>query len=365
MNSKMMRCIEEQPEALARILGHGLAVAPLRAALAARAVQKIWIAGSGTSVYAAMIAARCIERTCGIDAEAITSLELLDEVTAPLFGPRTLLIGISQSGSTLVLVEAMRLARQLGALTVAITAEPASPVAEAAEFVFATLTGPEEALAKTKGFATTALAACLLGPLLAQGGVAEDRDDAAVLATFADVPAAAAEVIARSKAAVVGWAERFQAVNAVFVVGTGSMYGAACEGGLKILEVAKIPVITKELEEMMHGPFNAVGPDVGIVLIAGATPVPARLAAFLKGAAAVGVKLLTIAADAAVARSVEHPFDLVLPTLAEEAVKPILAVMPLQVFAEQFARQRQMPIDTARYPFLYPIFGSKGIHLAA
>jgi fructoselysine-6-P-deglycase FrlB-like protein len=361
----MMLCIEEQPEALARVLGHGLVVAPLRAALAARQVQKIWIAGSGTSVYAAMIAARCIERSCGIDAEAITSLELLDEVAAPLFGPRTLLIGISQSGSTLVLLEAMRQARQRGALTVAITAEPASPIAAAAEFVFDALTGPEEALAKTKGFATTALAACLLGPLLASSGNAADRNDAALLASFADLPAAAAEVIARSKAAVVGWAERFKSTSAAFVVATGPMYGAACEGGLKILEVAKFPVISKELEEMMHGPFNAVGPDVGIILLAGATPVPSRLAAFLKGAAAVGMPLLTIAADAAVARTVPHAFDLVLPTIAEPAVAPILAVMPLQVFAEQFARQRQVPIDTARYPFLYPIFGSKAIHLAA
>jgi fructoselysine-6-P-deglycase FrlB-like protein len=361
----MMRHIEEQPEALARVLGHGLAVAPLRAALASRTVQKVWIAGSGTSVYAAMIAARCIERTTGIDTEAITSLELLDEVAAPLFGAHTLLIGISQSGSTLVLVEALRVARERGALTVAITAESASPIAAVAEFVFTTPTGPEEALAKTKGFSTTALAACLLGPLLARRGAAEEGDDAAVLDRFADIPAASADVIARSKAAVAGWAERFRSANAAFVVGTGSLYGAACESSLKILEVAKMPVLARELEEMMHGPFNAVGPDVGIILIAGATPVPSRLAAFLKGAAAVGMPLLTIAADAAVAETVEHRFDLVLPTLAEEAVKPILAVMPLQVFAEQFARQRQVSVDTARYPFLYPIFGSKGIHLAA
>jgi glucosamine 6-phosphate synthetase-like amidotransferase/phosphosugar isomerase protein len=55
----------------------------------------------------------------------------------------------------------------------------------------------------------------------------------------------------------------------------------------------------------------------------------------------------------------------VLPTLAEESVKPILATVPLQIFAEHFARQRGVAIDTARYPFLYPILGSKAIHLNA
>lgn len=360
MPTKMMASIEEQPEALRRVLAGSMPIAPLHAALAARSVRKIWLAGSGTSLYAAMIAAPVIEHALGIDAEAVSSLELHDEVKAPQFGGQTMLIAISQSGSTLVLAEAVHAARQRRALTVAVTAEPGSPIASAAEFVIETRTGPEEALAKTKGFSSTAMGALLLGPLLAHPDSAP-----AVLATFADLPSAAAEVIAGSRAAVAGWAERFASARALYVVGAGALYPAAREGGLKILEVAKLPVVATELEEMMHGPFNGVGPDTGIILLAAETAVPQRLPAFLKGVAAVDVPFISIAAAPRFAKNVEHDFDLVLPALADESVKPILATVPLQVFAEQFARQRGVAIDTARYPFLYPILGSKAIHRRA
>jgi fructoselysine-6-P-deglycase FrlB-like protein len=358
--TRMMVNIEEQPDALRRVLAGSMPIVALQSALAARTTRKIWLAGSGTSLYAAMIAAPIIEHALSIDAEAISSLELHDELNAPLFGRQTLLVGISQSGSSLVLVDAVRAARQRGALTVAVTAEPASPIATAAEFVIDAHTGPEEALAKTKGFSTTTLAASLLGPQLAR-----PNSVSAVLAAFADVPSAAAEVIARGKAAVAGWVERLGRVTALYVVGAGAMHPAAREGGLKILEVAKLPVVATELEEMMHGPFNGVGPDTGIILLAAETSVPQRLPAFLKGVAAVNVPFLSIAANPRFAKSVEHAFDLVLPTLAEESVKPILATVPLQIFAEHFARQRGVAIDTARYPFLYPILGSKAIHLNA
>ncbi len=360
MLTKMMMSIEEQPAALERVLRGNIPIAQMRAALDSNSVRKIWIAGSGTSFYAAMIAAPILEQALGIDAEAISSLELHDEVNASLFGRQTLLIAVSQSGSSLVLVDAVRAARQRGAVTIAVTAEPRSPIAAAAEFVVDTQTGPEQALAKTKGFSTTALATCLLGPLLA-------RPDAtpAILAEFADLPSAAAEVIARSKAAVAGWVERFGRVNALYVVGAGAMHPAAREGGLKILEVAKLPVVTTELEEMMHGPFNGVGPDAGIILLAAETAAPQRLPAFLKGVAAVEVPFLGIAASPRFAESIEHAFDLVLPALARESVKPILGTLPLQIFAEQFARHRGVAIDTARYPFLYRILGSKAIHLSA
>ena len=69
----------------------------------------------------------------------------------------------------------------------------------------------------------------------------------------------------------------------------------AWEGGLKVLEVAKTVVVTKELEEMLHGPFNAVGSEAGFVLLAGKVDRPDRVTAFIDGVHALNLPLVVIA----------------------------------------------------------------------
>jgi glucosamine--fructose-6-phosphate aminotransferase (isomerizing) len=175
------------------------------------------------------------------------------------------------------------------------------------------------------------------------------------------VPKAFEDAIAGSQAASAGWVAKFRGADALFVVGAGSQVPTALEGALKVLEVAKMPVVPKELEEMMHGPFNGVGPTTGIVLIADEIAQGQRLTAFIEGVKLIGTASATIAASAAVAAT-HGPFDLVLPPCDDAAVRAILGVVPFQLLAHELAAAREAPIDTARYPQLYPVFVSKSIH---
>ena len=79
-------------------------------------------------------------------------------------------------------------------------------------------------------------------------------------------------------------------------MGAGNQVPAALEGALKVLEVAKMPVIPKELEEMMHGPFNGVGPATGIILITDEIAQGQRLSAFVQGVKLIGTAFASIAA---------------------------------------------------------------------
>lgn len=358
MPTQMMQSILEQPAAVERLLAAGIGAEGLVEAFRARKIRKVWIVGSGTSLYAGMIAARSWEQELGIDCEAAGSLEFLDEVAGGL-GPDTMMLAISQSGASLVLLEGVRRAKAAGAVTAVVTADPKAPIPLEAGFVIDTRTGPETALGKTKGFTTTALAAVLIGRRIALAGA--PGADALLRSRYAALPGIYAGAIEASRAAAGGWAARFREADALFVIGAGSQAPAALEGALKVLEVAKMPVIAKELEEMMHGPFNGVGPATGIVLVADATARSDRLSAFLKGVRLIGTAFAGIAADPAAAER-HGPFDLVLPPCEDEAARAVLGVVPFQILAHDLAAARGAAIDVARYPQLYPVLVSKSIH---
>ena len=99
--------------------------------------------GSGTSLYAAMIAARSWQQELGIDCEAASSLEFLDETEGGGLGPDVMVLAISQSGASLILLEGLRRADAAGAITAVVTADPKAPIALEAGFVIETHTGPE------------------------------------------------------------------------------------------------------------------------------------------------------------------------------------------------------------------------------
>ena len=359
MSTQMLQSILEQPEAFKRLLATGLNADALVAAFHERKIRKVWIVGSGTSLYAAMIAARSWEGELGIDCEAASALEFLDETEADGLGSETMALAISQSGASLILLEGVRRANARGAMTAVVTADPKAPIPLEAGFVIDAHTGPEPNLGKTKGFTTTAFAAVLLGRRLAMGAA---RDADGVLQTrYAHLPASLAAAIEASRAVTDKWAEKFRHADAIFVVGAGAQAPTALEGALKILEVAKMPVVAKELEEMMHGPFNGVGPATGIVLVADEMTHGHRLSAFLAGVKLIGTAFAGIAAGPAVAKS-HGPFDLVLPHFDDAAVRAILGAAPFQLLAHDLAAARGAAIDTARYPQLYPVLGSKSFH---
>lgn len=359
MSTLMMQSILEQPDAFRRLLTTGLKADTFTAAFIERGIRKVWIVGSGTSLYAAMIAARSWEQELGVDCESASSLEFLDETETGGLGPTVLVIAISQSGASLILLEGIRRANASGAMTAVVTAHPDAPIPLEVGFVIETHTGPETNMGKTKGFTTTALAAVLLGRRLALG-MTSDADES-LRVRYAKLPDIVEATIKASRDASPTWVEQFRNVDALFVVGAGSQVATALEGALKVLEVAKMPVVSKELEEMMHGPFNGVGPATGIVLIADDIAKWQRLSAFIEGMTLIGTASVTIAACEAVTKK-QAGFDFVLPPCNDAAMRAILGVVPFQLLAHDLAAARGVPIDTARYPQLYPVFVSKSIH---
>lgn len=357
MSTLMMESILEQPAAFQRLLDAGFDGEAVAAEFARRRIQKVWLVGSGTSYYAAMIAARSWEEELGIDCEAASALEFLGEIRARGVTPATMVVAVSQSGASLILLEGIQQANAGGAMTAVITAHPDALIPQEAQFVVEAHTGPEQNIGKTKGFTTTAFASVLLGRRLAMS--AQANADKTLIERYAGLPQTLQAVIDETCAVVDGWVEKFRNADAIFVVGAGTQVPTAHEGSLKVLEVAKMPVIARELEEMMHGPFNGVSEATGIILAADGLARESRLLSFLEGVKLIGTEFVGIAGTSDLPGG---PFDLTLPPIDDPAVRAIVAVVPFQILAHDLASARNAPIDTARYPQLYPVFLSKSIH---
>ncbi|GFJ89545.1 hypothetical protein Prum_031870 [Phytohabitans rumicis] len=161
--SGMAADIAEQPEVYARLLepAHADPIARVAAAIAERGPRHIVLTARGTSDHAALYAAYLAEIRLGLPAG------LASPSAITLFGARpdlsqALVIGVSQSGGSPDLTEVMRVARESGALTLAVTNNPGSPLAEAAELSIDVAAGHERAVAATKTYTAELLALLLL-----------------------------------------------------------------------------------------------------------------------------------------------------------------------------------------------------------
>jgi glucosamine--fructose-6-phosphate aminotransferase (isomerizing) len=350
----MREYIAEQPAALRRQLVD--AVVP--AGLPAGPWRKIWFVGSGSSLYAAMIGANLCEPLLGVDAEAISSQEFGLDVADTQLGPGTLAVGISQGGATVALTEGIARARRLGATTVGVTAEPSSPLAQVAEHIVHSRTGAEDVPPKTKGFTTTAAAGCRLVLAIARASGAASSECDTLAAALEALPGQTAAALASAEAAAPVMVDRLRGARGYFVAGTGTLVPAVYEGALKILETAKLFADGRELEEILHGYFNAIGPETGLILLAGPGAPPDKVAAFCRGAGIVGAPLATIAlAGAPLAQA-----DVTLPGPAHPGVAPLLGILPLQILALRLAVAKGTDPDRTRYPELYAVFKTKTTH---
>ena len=163
---------------------HAEAIAAVAAAVAERRPRHVVFAGRGTSDHAALYGAYLTEIRLGIP------VGLASPSTITLYGARpdlsdALVVGVSQSGGSPDLTEVLRVARETGALTLAVTNNPDSPLAEAAELSIDVAAGHERAVAATKTYTAELLALLMLVEGIRAGDGALPAEERAALAEAA------------------------------------------------------------------------------------------------------------------------------------------------------------------------------------
>ncbi len=330
----MHDAIYAQPGAL-RLVGRDNAEALARAARALRGVERLVLAGIGTSWHAALVGELLFAHAgrFGLRARAMHSFELERYWPAPERG--TGIIVVSHRGSKRFSREALAKARAGGGPIVAVTGRESEGLA-AADVVLATV--PQEASSAHTISYTTALA--LLGHLAARVGGHDD-----LVHALEGLPDHVALLLGQES-----WedlAQRWGARRRYWFVGGGPNRATAYEGALKMSETSYAVADGFEVEQFLHGPWAALEPDDVVFVVAPPGPSHERCLAAARVAKDVGASVIALAREDDAAMTALASETIALPEV-DEWLSPILAVVPLQLFAYHTAVLRGANPDTMR-----------------
>src|SRR5215468_538321 len=265
--------IAEQPEVYARLLepAHADPIAQIAARIAANPPRHVVFTARGTSDHAALYAAYLTEIRLNVPAG------LASPSAVTVYGARpdlsdALVVGVSQSGGSTDLVEVLRTARESGALTLAVTNNAASPLADAAEWHIDVAAGHERAVAATKTYAAELFALLLLVEGVRAG---DGRPGAEELAALGRLPGLAAGVLEDQTP--VQLAPRYRFAGRVVTTGRGYAYPTARETALKLMETSYLPALAFSGADLLHGPLAMTAPDVPVLAVVGDGPAGAAM----------------------------------------------------------------------------------------
>jgi glucosamine--fructose-6-phosphate aminotransferase (isomerizing) len=314
-----------------------------------RSIDKIIVVACGTAAYAGHVAKYAIEHWCRIPVEVELAHEF--RYRDPVVGPRTLVVAISQSGETMDTLMAVRHAREQGAKVLAICNTHGSTIPRESDAVLYTHAGPEIAVASTKAFLSQITAAYLLGLYLAQLRGNKFPDEIAeTFDQLREMPARIQEVLDRADH-VRKAAREMADVPSVLFLGRHVGFPVALEGALKLKELAYIHAEGFAAGELKHGPIALIeeGQPVFVIVPSprGRDSLHSKVISNIQEIRARGARTLVIAEDGDTA--VEPYADEVFwipqcPTL----LSPLLATVPLQVFACELATARGLDVDQPR-----------------
>lgn len=331
------REIREQPEVLAGLLDEGRErTEEVAARIRAYAPRSVVVAARGTSSNAGRYAqyAFGVRNHLSV-ALATPSLYTVYHQPPDLSG--MLVVGISQSGQSTDIVTVVASAREQGALTLAVTNDPASPMAEAAEFCLPLRAGAERAVAATKTYTSELLAVAMLSSAL-DG----DDDDWAALASMPDVVAATIEANDQLS----GLTARYTYARHFVVIGRGYNYATACEAALKLKETSYVVAEPFSAADFQHGPIAVIEAGFPVILVAPSGAAFNDVAQLIARLTELGAEIMTITdrVDAVPESSLILPLATGLP----EWLSPIAAVVPGQLLSLAQAELRGYDPDRPR-----------------
>jgi glutamine---fructose-6-phosphate transaminase (isomerizing) len=260
--------IAEQPDGYERLLTAGRinAIGAVAAQIARWQPRHVVFTARGTSDHAALYAAYLTEIRLGIPAG------LASPSVVTLYGGRpdlagALVVGVSQSGGSSDLVEVIRTARESGAHTLAVTNNPDSPLAGAAELHIDVAAGHERAVAATKSYTAELLALLLLVEGVRAGDGKLSGDERVALA---ELPGLAAKVLEDPTPAEL--APRYRFAATMVTTGRGYAYPTARETALKLMETSYVAGLAFSGADLLHGPLAMTDPDVPVLAVVGDGP---------------------------------------------------------------------------------------------
>ena len=314
----------------------------------ARSIERVCFVACGTSSHAAMAGRYWMEQLARIP----TVVEIGSEVRYrdPVFGPRDLVIAVSQSGETLDTLAAVKTAKAKGAHVLAISNVVDSAIPRASDATLHTHAGPEIGVASTKCFTTQLVALLLLAVYLGRRrGVLEAAAARPILDALAHAPQQMREVLAKAEK-VSRLARKYKGVHHMLFLGRGTGYPIALEGALKLKEISYIHAEGYAAGEMKHGPIALIDADMPVVAVVPRDVHYEKTLSNMQEVKAREGRLIAVctSGDRDVRALLETDLEVLDVPEAAPEVLPLLTVLPLQLLAYYVADLKGTDVDQPR-----------------
>jgi glutamine---fructose-6-phosphate transaminase (isomerizing) len=348
----MLKEIHEQPVALrqslaGRVTAAGRVYAPEVEDLAGvfREVTRVELVACGTASYASLVGAAAIQDWTGLPARVTVGSEF--RYSPPPLDPKALVIAVTQSGETADTIAPTRWARERGCPIVAVTNTVGSAITREADAVLFLQAGPEIAVAASKTFVTQVTTLIVLAAAIAKArgtmGIEQELELGNALRALPDAAARALE----GASGVADLARRYINSRGFMFIGRGYGFPAALEGALKLKEVSYIHAEGYAAGELKHGPISLLDAECPLVAVATRSRIYDKLISNVMEGRARDARVIAVATegDEAIA---DFADDVILVPDTHEALSPVLAVIPLQLFAYHTAVARGTDVDQPR-----------------
>ncbi|HEY7600328.1 MAG TPA: glutamine--fructose-6-phosphate transaminase (isomerizing) [Candidatus Limnocylindrales bacterium] len=347
----MLKEMHEQPQALraaiaGRVHDHTIELDELAPVLERiDRAQRVELVACGTANYAAAVGAYAIQAWTGLPARNNIGSEF--RYSPPPLDDRTLVIAVTQSGETADTIAPTRYAREQGCPVIAVTNTVGSAITREADAVLFLQAGPEIAVVATKTFATQVTTLLLLAAAIAKrrGRLTAERE-AELVDALRSLPEQAERALALAEPAR-ELARRYVNSRGFMFVGRGYGFPVALEGALKLKEVSYVHAEGYAAGELKHGPISLLDAEVPLVAIATRSSVQEKVISNVMEGRARDARVLAVATEGDDVMREFADDVLWVPDTLEE-LSPVLAIIPLQLFAYHTAVARGTDVDQPR-----------------
>ena len=306
---------------------------------------KIAVVACGTAMHAGMVGKYVIEKLARVPVVVDIASEF--RYREPLVGEGDLVIIISQSGETADSLAALRLARELGARTLAIVNAKGSSIAREADMLIYTHAGPEIAVASTKAYTVQLAVMYLLAFELAYAkGVIDEAECRRLTAALQQTPQQIEEILG-SKEKVQYTASTLVTADSLLFIGRGLDYALSMEGSLKLKEISYIHSEAYAAGELKHGTISLVTDSMPVVADATQDNLLEKTVSNIKEVKARGAKVILVCRKGMAVDEDAYDLRIEVPA-AEGLLMPILTAVPLQLLAYYCAVLRESDVDKPR-----------------
>lgn len=344
----MLKEIMEEPEVLqktlqGRITGGAVVLEELEPyALRLKTIERIIVVACGTAFYAGQVGEYMLEEHIGIPVEVEVGSEF--RYRDPIVNEKTLLLAVTQSGETADTLEAIREARRKGALTLAIVNTVGSTIAREVDAPIYNHAGPEIGVASTKAFVSQLGAFVAL--TLALRDIRGVEPDPAIVRELQEIPEKIRSILER-RGEIENLARKYLTARDFLYLGRKYNYPIAFEGALKLKEISYIHAEGCGAGEMKHGPLAMIDEAFPTFVIAPRDSVYEKMISNIQEIKARKGKVIVVATEGDTEIG-ELADDVIFVPKTIEMLEPLLAVIPLQLFAYYFASLNEKNVDRPR-----------------